>query len=57
MDYTKEYGSDALKEPVLFVKTLNCLILDKEPIIYLKKLFETRTLNKVPFPQHINLVS
>jgi len=47
LDHAIESGSDAPKEPVLFVKTPNCLILNKEPIIYPKKLFEKRTLNRV----------
>ncbi len=47
LDHTKECGSDAPKEPVLFAKTPNCLILNNEPILYPKKLFEKRTLNRV----------
>lgn len=47
LDHAKESGSDAPKEPVLFVKTPNCLILNDEPIIYPKGLYEKRTLNRL----------
>jgi len=47
LDHAKESGSEAPKEPILFAKTPNCLILNNEPIIYPKMLFEKRTLNRV----------
>ena len=47
LDHAQESGEDAPKEPVLFVKTPNCLIGNGEPIIYPKKLYEKRNLNRV----------
>ncbi|TFF93408.1 MAG: hypothetical protein EU544_05945, partial [Promethearchaeota archaeon] len=47
LEHAKESGSDAPKEPVLFVKTPNTLIGDGEPILYPKALHNKRTLNPV----------
>jgi len=47
LEHAKESGSDAPKEPVLFVKTPNTLIGDGESIIYPKALYNKRTLNRV----------
>jgi len=49
MDHIEETGLDVPKEPVLFPKTLNCLISDNEPIIYPKFLFNQRKYNRVDY--------
>jgi len=49
MDHIEETKSDIPKEPVLFPKTPNCLILDKEPIIYPKWLYNNRKYNRVDY--------
>lgn len=47
MDHIEESGNVVPKEPVLFVKTSNCLIGNEEPIIYPKVLFNKRAINRV----------
>lgn len=47
LDHIKESGNKIPKEPVLFAKTINCLIKDKEPIIYPKKLYFKHSLNRI----------
>jgi 2-keto-4-pentenoate hydratase/2-oxohepta-3-ene-1,7-dioic acid hydratase in catechol pathway len=49
MDHIKETKMDVPKEPVLFPKTPNCLILDDESIIYPKLLFNNRKYNRVDY--------
>ncbi|MFW9882130.1 MAG: fumarylacetoacetate hydrolase family protein [Candidatus Thorarchaeota archaeon] len=49
MDHIEETKLDVPKEPVLFPKTLNCLISNKEPIIYPKFLFTQRKYNRVDY--------
>ncbi|MFX1567947.1 MAG: fumarylacetoacetate hydrolase family protein [Promethearchaeota archaeon] len=49
MDHIEETGLDVPKEPVLFPKTLNCLISDNESIIYPKFLFNQRKYNRVDY--------
>ena len=49
MDHIEETGLDVPKEPVLFPKTLNCLISNNEPVIYPKFLFNQRKYNRVDF--------
>lgn len=49
MDHIKETGLEIPKEPVLFPKTMNCLILNNEPIIYPKFLYNNRKLNRVDY--------
>ena len=49
MDHIEETKLPIPKEPVLFPKTLNCLIADGEPIIYPKMLFSNRRLNRVDY--------
>ncbi len=49
MDHIEETKMDIPKEPVLFPKTLNCLILDKDPIIYPKYLYNNRKYNRVDY--------
>ncbi|UCD02141.1 MAG: fumarylacetoacetate hydrolase family protein [Promethearchaeota archaeon] len=49
MDHIEETKLDVPKEPVLFPKTLNCLISNKEPIIYPKFLYNQRKYNRVDY--------
>lgn len=49
MDHIEETKLPVPKEPVLFPKTLNCLISDGDPIIYPKLLFNNRRLKRVDF--------
>lgn len=49
MDHIEETKLPVPKEPVLFPKTLNCLIGDGEPIIYPKLLFNNRRLKRVDY--------
>lgn len=42
-------GQKPPTEPVLFTKSLNCLIQNNEPIIYPKILYENRKLNRVDY--------
>ncbi|MFX0042193.1 MAG: fumarylacetoacetate hydrolase family protein [Candidatus Hodarchaeota archaeon] len=49
MDHIEETKSNIPKEPVLFPKTPNCLILDNESIIYPKLLFNNRKYNRVDY--------
>ena len=49
MDHIEETKLPIPKEPVLFPKTLNCLITNEEPIIYPKMLFYNRNLNRVDY--------
>jgi 2-keto-4-pentenoate hydratase/2-oxohepta-3-ene-1,7-dioic acid hydratase in catechol pathway len=47
LDHIKETNAPIPKEPVFFVKTLNTLLTDNEPIIYPKILFESEEYNRV----------
>ena len=49
MDHIEETKLEIPKEPVLFPKTLNCLITGDQPIIYPKMLYENRKLNRVDY--------
>jgi len=49
MDHIEETKLDVPKEPVLFPKTLNCLILNNESIIYPKFLYDQRKYNRVDY--------
>lgn len=49
MDHIEETKLPVPKEPVLFPKTLNCLINDGEPIIYPKFLYNNRKYNRVDY--------
>ncbi len=49
IDHIKETGLDVPKEPVLFPKTLNCLISNNDPIIYPKFLYTQRKYNRVDY--------
>ena len=49
MDHIEETGRKVPKEPLIFSKTLNCLITDGEPIIYPKLLYNNRKYNRVDY--------
>ncbi|MFX1325626.1 MAG: fumarylacetoacetate hydrolase family protein [Promethearchaeota archaeon] len=49
MDHIEETGMEVPKEPLLFPKTLNCLITNNQPIIYPKYLYNNRKYNRVDF--------
>jgi 2-keto-4-pentenoate hydratase/2-oxohepta-3-ene-1,7-dioic acid hydratase in catechol pathway len=48
-DHIDEFKRETPKEPVLFTKTLNCLITDGDPIIYPKILYNDRKNNQVDY--------
>ncbi len=49
MDHIEETKLPVPKEPVLFPKTLNCLIGDGDPIVYPKLLYNNRKLKRVDY--------
>ena len=49
MDHVEETGLEVPQEPLLFPKTLNCLITNNQPIIYPKYLSNNRKYNRVDF--------
>lgn len=49
MDHIEETKLGVPSEPVLFSKTLNCLVKDNEPIIYPSYLFTNRKYNRVDY--------
>jgi 2-keto-4-pentenoate hydratase/2-oxohepta-3-ene-1,7-dioic acid hydratase in catechol pathway len=49
LDHIEETKLNIPKEPVLFPKTLNCLILNNEPIIYPKFLYEQKKYDRVDY--------
>jgi 5-oxopent-3-ene-1,2,5-tricarboxylate decarboxylase/2-hydroxyhepta-2,4-diene-1,7-dioate isomerase len=49
MDHIEETKMDIPKEPVIFPKTPNSLILDNESIIYPKLLYKNRKYNRVDY--------
>ena len=49
MDHVEETGLEIPKEPLIFPKTLNCLITNNQPIVYPKLLFNDRKYNRVDY--------
>ncbi|MFX1346291.1 MAG: fumarylacetoacetate hydrolase family protein [Promethearchaeota archaeon] len=49
LDHIEETGLEVPKEPLLFPKTLNCLITHNQPIIYPKYLYNNRKYNRVDY--------
>ena len=49
MDHIEETGLGIPEEPLIFPKTLNCLIRNNQPIIYPKYLFNNRKYNRVDY--------
>jgi 5-oxopent-3-ene-1,2,5-tricarboxylate decarboxylase / 2-hydroxyhepta-2,4-diene-1,7-dioate isomerase len=47
LDHIKETNANVPEEPVLFPKTLNCLIGDGDPIIYPRILYDDEKYNRV----------
>lgn len=56
MDHIEETKLDIPKEPVLFPKTPNCLILDKDPIIYPRWLYNNRKYNRVDYEAELAFI-
>ena len=56
MDHIEETGLGIPKEPVLFPKTLNCLILNEEPIVFPRFLFNNRKFNRVDFEVELTFI-
>lgn len=56
MDHIEETKLDVPKEPLLFPKTMNCLISDGEPIIYPKWLYNNRKLNRVDYEAELAFI-
>ena len=48
-DHIDEFKRETPKEPVIFSKTLNCLITDGEPLIYPKILYNDRKNKQVDY--------
>ena len=55
-DHIDEFKRETPKEPVLFTKTLNCLITDGDPIIYPKILYNDRKNNQVDYEVELAFV-
>ena len=47
VDHAKEMKSEVPKNPVFFVKTVNTLVTDGNPIIYPKILYDSQEFNRV----------
>ena len=56
MDHIEETKMEVPKEPLLFPKTLNCLISDNQPIIYPKYLYDNRKYNRVDYEVELAFV-
>ena len=56
MDHIEETNLEVPKEPVLFPKTLNCLIRNGEPIIYPKWIFNNRKYNRIDYEVELAFV-
>ena len=56
MDHVEETGLEIPKEPLLFPKTLNCLITNNQPIIYPKYLYNNRKYNRVDYEVELAFV-
>ncbi len=49
MDHIEETNMKIPEEPLLFPKTLNCLITNNQPILYPKYLYNNRRYNRVDY--------
>ena len=56
MDHIKETKLEIPKEPVLFPKTLNCLIRDGEAVIYPNWMFNNRKYNRIDYEVELAFV-
>ena len=56
MDHIEETGLEIPKEPLIFPKTLNCLITNNQQVIYPKYLFNNRRYNRVDFEVELAFV-
>jgi len=55
-DHVEETGRKLPDEPVIFTKTINCLISNNEPIIYPLYLFNNRKYNRVDFEAELAFI-
>ena len=56
MDHIDETGMEIPEEPLLFTKTLNCLITNNQPIIYPKYLYNNRKYNRVDYEAELAFI-
>ncbi len=56
MDHIEETKREIPKEPLIFPKTLNCLVKNGEPIVYPKWLFNNRRFNRVDYEAELAFV-
>jgi len=56
MDHIEETGSEIPREPLIFPKTLNCLITNNQPIIYPKYLYNNRKYNRVDYEAELAFI-
>jgi 2-keto-4-pentenoate hydratase/2-oxohepta-3-ene-1,7-dioic acid hydratase in catechol pathway len=49
LDHVEETGLEIPEEPLIFPKTLNCLVTDTQPIIYPQYLHNNRRYNRVDY--------
>ncbi|MHA1915270.1 MAG: fumarylacetoacetate hydrolase family protein [Promethearchaeota archaeon] len=49
MDHIEETNMEIPKEPLLFPKTLNCLITDNQQVVYPRYLYDNRKYNRVDY--------
>jgi 5-oxopent-3-ene-1,2,5-tricarboxylate decarboxylase/2-hydroxyhepta-2,4-diene-1,7-dioate isomerase len=55
-DHVEETGRKLPDEPVIFTKSINCLILNNAPIIYPLYLFNNRKYNRVDFEAELAFI-
>ena len=56
MDHIEETGLEIPEEPLIFTKTLNCLITNNQPIIYPKYLYNNRRYNRVDYEAELAFI-
>ncbi|TXT64933.1 MAG: hypothetical protein BAJALOKI3v1_150036 [Promethearchaeota archaeon] len=55
-DHIEETNREVPEEPLLFNKTLNCLIGHNEPIVYPKILYDNRKFNRVDYEVELAVI-
>jgi len=55
-DHVEETGRNFPDEPIIFTKTINCLILNNESIIYPLYLYNNRKYNRVDFEAELAFI-
>jgi 2-keto-4-pentenoate hydratase/2-oxohepta-3-ene-1,7-dioic acid hydratase in catechol pathway len=56
LEHAKELDSPVPSEPIFFVKTLNTLITDENPIIYPRMLYETEEFKRVDHEVELSFI-